>query len=574
MRIFSSIIFLFVFGITTAHAQNYNTAQLDSLFNKFVHFKSFSGAVHNGIQTVTEHGKCGFGLISDVKFNYKYFSAEQRKVLDVLFSRPASDTSFVTPNKFFRVHFKKSDFPNYIPYNLRSSIPADQMQHYKEMYLDSLAIALDSAYNFEVNYLGYPPPPPDGTAGGDDKYDIYLDNSEMDYGATYPETEIGTDSTFTSYMEIRADYTGFTTDGINGARVTVAHEFHHAIQIGNYIYRYETDGYFYELTSTSMEHFVYPSIHDYFQYLPSYFYNTQTSFTQNGTNQEYALAIWDIFLKDKFGYGIIKKQWELMPRMRAIKAIANSLIDYNTSFGTEFNDFGIWTYFTGYRAVKDKYFEDGAYYPLVRPMSNIGFISPLNISGYTQPLTNTFLSVIKSSGSTGSAPDSLAIIITNSDIASGIDSNSSNIYFKYTMYSPQASGSILLTNNYYYNFSADQPAFWLTGAVLNNQVVVSGKTGIKNTNFVYPSPFNYKNNYSVYIPVTYNSSGYAELYIFDVSMKKVYSASKKISNNEGKQVLIWNALGNNNEKLSTGVYIYVVKSGDKITKGKLVIFNE
>lgn len=573
MKLFSTILIFLLFGAVSSYAQQYSTSQLDSLYNKFTATFNYTGGHHEGIQSVPEHGKCGFGLVSEVKFNYRYFSAAQKKVLKILLSRPSTDTSFVSPNGFFRIHFTKSDFPDYIPSALRSGIPASEMQSYKNKYLDSLAIALDSAYNFEVNYLGYPPPPPDGNAGGDDKYDIYI-VSMNDYGSTYPDSEISSTPTYTSYMEIADDYSGFNTDGINAARVTVAHEFHHSIQIGNYIYRYDEDAYFYELTSTSMEHFVYPSIHDYYQYLPSYFYETQNCFTQNGTNQEYALAIWNIFLKDKFGYGIIKKQWELMPHMRAIKAISNSLVDYNTSFGTEFSNFGIWTFYTSYRSIMGKYFEDAAGYPVVRPMSSIKFLSPLDIKGYTEPLTNTFISVDNPSSSSNVPSDSLMIIITNSDIAAGISAKNTSNYFEYNLYSSQNSGSALLTNNYYYSFNSDKPAFWLTGALLNNQVVVNGKTGISNSNFVYPSPFSYTNNYYLYIPVTYNSTGQAELYVYNVAMKRVYSGSKGINNSAGKLVLVWNAMDSNNEKLATGVYIYVVKSGDKITKGKLVILNE
>ncbi len=575
MKAITLIIITSILALTSVKAQSLSPVQLDSLYNKFVQYKNPSQESHPGIMSVPVHDKCSFGLISSIKYNYKNFSSSQKKVLDVLLSRPASDTSFVSPHGFFRIHFTKSDFPNYIPDNLRSNIPADQLQKYKELYLDSLGIALDSAYNFEVNYLGYPPPPSDGTAGGDGKYDIYIERIS-DYGGTYPETPIGgVDSTYTSYMEISNDYSGYYTDGINAARVTVAHEFHHAIQIGNYIYRYDLDGYFYELTSTSMEHFVYPAIHDYYNYLPYYFYHTQNSFTQNGTGEEYALAIWNIFLKDKFGYGIIKKQWELMTRMRAIRAISNSLTDYNTSFGAEFGEFGVWTYFTNYRTVRGKYFENASQYPIVRPRETILFnSSPLNTQGYTEPLTNTFLSIHRPSGNTTEAPDSLCIIITNSDISSGIDSNYSSIYFAYNLYSSNTDGSYLLTDNYFYSFSTNQPALWLIGAILNNEVLVVGQTGVVNSGYVYPSPFNYKNNYSLHIPVKYNTSGFAQLNIYDITMKLVYSASKKISNDNGKQVLFWNALSNNNEKLSSGVYIYVIKSGDNITKGKLVIFNE
>lgn len=574
MKFLISAVLLLLIGNSSINAQKYGKTQLDSLYNRFVEFKSYKGAVHTGIQTAQVHGKCGFGLISEIKFNYRYFTEEQKKVLDVLFQRPSSDTSFVSPNGFFRIHFTKSDFPDYIPDKLRPTIPANQMQKYKEIYLDSLAIALDSAYNFEVNYLGYPPPPPDGTAGGDDKYDIYLDRTS-DYGSTYPETQISSIPTFTSYMEMSDDYSGFPTDGINGARVTAAHEFHHSIQIGDYVDRYDSDAFFYELTSVSMEHFVYPTIHDYYQYLPSYFNNTQNSFTQNGTDQEYALGIWNIFLKDKFGYGIIMKQWELMPRMRAIKAIDNSLIDYYTTFGTEFANFGIWTYFTGYRAVPGKYFIDAAHYPIIKPADNMSFNTPsLNIQGYTEPLTNNFLSITRQYSNSYTSPDSLTVILTNADISKGVDSNYTNVPFSYNLYTTQTAGKTLLTNDYYYGFSTAQPALWLTGAVLNNMVVVSGQTGVRNSDFVFPSPFNYKYNVNLYIPVTYNSTRSAQLYIYNIAMRLVYSGSKIISNIMGRQVLTWNALDNNNDKLSSGVYIYVIKSGDNITKGKLVILNE
>ncbi len=578
MRTFILIIITSFLTLTSVKAQNLSTVQLDSLYNKFVHFKNPAQTTGRIILSAPEHIKCGFGIISSIKYYYNSFTPAQKKVIDKLLSRPSNDTSFVSPNGFFRIHFLKSDFPNYIPNNLRTSIPADQLQKFKEIYLDSLGIALDSAYNFEVNYLGYPPPPSDGMAGGDGKYDIYIENNLGtfgEYGETDPENEIGNTGTYTSYMVISDDYSSssYYTHGIDAARVTVAHEFHHSIQIGNYIYRYQLDGYFYELTSTSMEHFVYPTIRDYVNYLPAYFSYTQSTFTQNQGNEEYALAIWNIYLKDRFGYGIIKKQWELMPKMRAIVAINQSLLEYSSSFGTEFSNFGIWTYFTGYRAIKGKYFEDAAFYPLVRPAMSLHFNSSvLTIQGNTEPLTNTFLSIQKPSASSEKAPDSLYIILTNFDIASGIDSNYSNISFEYNLYSAKNESNLLLTDYYYYKFSTGQPTLWLKSAILNNLVLVAGQSGILNTDYVYPSPFSYTKNYNLHFPAQYNSSGYAQLNVYDISLRLVYSSSKKIINDGGKQVLIWNAMDNNNAKLPSGVYIYVVKSGDNISKGKLVIF--
>ena len=38
--------------------------------------------------------------------------------------------------------------------------------------------------------------------------------------------------------------------------------------------------------------------------------------------------------------------------------------------------------------------------------------------------------------------------------------------------------------------------------------------------------------------------------------------------------IYWNGLDNSDNKLGSGVYIYVIQQGDEVVKGKVVIFNE
>ncbi len=535
-------------------AQELNRTQLDSLYNLYVSIRTSSNEQRHGIQSIdTTHIKCAFGIVSYIKFNFDRFLPAQKSILKVLFDRPTTDTSIVSPNGFFRIHYNISG-------------PAAP-----KYSIDSLAIALDSAYNFEVNYLGYPPPPSDNGAGGDNKYDIYVINLGNTYGDTQPETETYSGSgCYTSYMEINNDFTGFYTTGINAARVTVAHEFHHSIQIGDYIYRYDTDGFFYELTSTSMEHFVYPSIHDYYEYLPFYFNDPQNCFGQNGGYQEYALAIWNIFLQENYGYGIIKQQWQLMPQMRALQAISNSFINYQTSFGEQLNKFGVWTFFTNYRSIPGQYFQDALHYPVIQPITTINFNPPSKtLQLNTAPVSNTFIQFVNPTNL-----DTLSTLVTNADISKGIDSVDTFVPFNYSLFNSPQSGSIKLTNDYFESFSADKPAFWLTASVLNNQVLTQGNYVTENIDYAFPSPFNYKNNAFVYIPANPDKFGYADVNIFSASMKLVYSSHQKVSYIYGQKVIRWDGLDNNSNKLSSGVYIFVVKSGDSISKGKLVIFNE
>ena len=57
-------------------------------------------------------------------------------------------------------------------------------------------------------------------------------------------------------------------------------------------------------------------------------------------------------------------------------------------------------------------------------------------------------------------------------------------------------------------------------------------------------------------------------------MNLVYSGTVNVFSNNGHSVVAWNARNSKNERLATGVYIYVTKAGDNVIKGKLVIFNQ
>ena len=166
-----------------------------------------------------EDRKCGFGIVTSIKSNIDLYTPEQQVVLQKILSRPDLQTSIVSPSGFFRIHYDQTGFnsPSYV-----SSLTADQNAA-------EVAKSLDSVYRFEVNYLGYLPPPGDNGAGGDNKYDIYIQNQGAGlYGYTEPESRVG-QINWTSFIVIDNDYVGYYGTGINGMLVTVAHEFHHAI---------------------------------------------------------------------------------------------------------------------------------------------------------------------------------------------------------------------------------------------------------------------------------------------------------------------------------------------------------
>lgn len=554
-------------------AQQLSKEELDSLYVIFIQSAKPEILPLNlqPVQLSPAENKCRFILISQVKHNLYNFTTEQQNILKPLLDRPVLDTSIVSPSGFFRIH-----------YNVTGSIaPKYDPLLSVEENVNQVALAIDSAYNFEVNYLGYPPPPSDNNTGGDILYDIYITSALGAYGFTTPEESIGNQK-YTSYIEIHYSFagSGFATHGFDAMRVTSAHEFHHSIQIGNYTgdkYSEELDAFFYEMTSTSMEEFVYDNVNDYYAYMPHYFNNPGKAFGyfSHNTVDGYDIAIWNIFMKDKFGYDIIKRQWELLPQMRALEAIALSLNEKGTFFGRMLNEFGIWTYFTNYRTIAGEYFEEASEYPPVKSVSTVQFNSqPVN--GLAKPTSNNIITFYNSS-------DTLVAIISNTDYVSGINNINGSFNYEYILSADSIEGSTKLTDNYFAKLNVTNSLFWAVSEILNYQVVRQDSTvyqvDFSNDLYAYPNPFYYSKRYSNYcdcieILIDPANSSQADLNIYTSGMQLIYSSTLPVENNSfGRKILRWNIRGIS-EKLASGVYIYAVKNGDEILKGKIVIFNE
>lgn len=535
----------------------YEKSYLDSMFTQFVTFKEAlkNKQTENLGKLNFADSKCGFHLINFVRQNIELFTPEQQLQIMKLTARPSTERSIVSPSGKFRIHYDTTaaEKPNYVS---SSSISEN---------LSLITASIDSVYNFEVNLLGYPPPPGDNNAGGDNLYDIYIINLGGGlYGYTESENNLGGEK-YTSFMVIDNDYTGYYSSGLKGAQVTLAHEFHHGIQMGNYIPRFD-DTFYYEITSTAMEEFVYDDVNDYYAYMPSYFNSPQRAFAEN---DGYNLAIWNIYLKDNFGFNILKRQWELMPSQRAINAINISLSEKNSSFKHELNNFGIWTYHTKHRAAAGKYFEEAAFYPLIRPAVTKNFTSPDEVVKISSKSTaNNFIRFTNSINT-----DTLFVLITNGNVQAALTNISSTDSFTYYLYDYPASGSTQVDSIFYSKFTTTSPQFWSIAEILDT--IKTFEPQLK-TDYPYPMPFSYKTHIAekINIPVTTMKSNEVGLYIFTSAMELVYSNDGELRDTQNKNNIAWKVRDNQNRKLASGVYIYVIEDGDEVQKGKLVILHD
>lgn len=549
--------FIFLLILTAQlfpHNSNVLSNRTDSTYIAFLRIK---GLLSNEYDSYLTDKKCGFGLVNSVKLNLSQYSQEQRDKIQSVLQRPIKQATLITPSGKFKIHY--------------DTIGANSVKY----TINELARALDSVYNFEVNIMGFPPAPDDFGIGGDNLYDVYIHNISPLYGYTEFENVIGPNR-YTSFMVIDDSYheSEYYTKGIDGARVTVAHEYHHAIQIGNYRYA-DSDIWFYELTSTSMEEFVFDSINDYYSYMPNFFNKPGKIFTGF---DGYSQAIWNIYLNKIFNndFSIFVRQWELISNKPALEAIKKSIEERGKSFKSIFSQFYLYNYYTGYRSKPDAYYEEGINYPLISYNYSIQFTPPSRtINGSSQPCAANYYLVIDSLSRIPYPPDSVVIIIVNSNVDSALSWSNLSKLFNYSLKISNSQDDlsfIKISTNLYSKFIVSDPTNWTDFYIVND---TSSILRVSTTpNLAFPMPANLNKHNFIKIPVPINWKGEVDLFIYSSGMDLIYSSKKIPHMFDSKIVVEWDGKDLKNNKVPSGIYFYILFNDNEKSIGKIVIVNE
>jgi hypothetical protein len=317
--------------------------------------------------------KCGMSAAADFAMNRSRFDRDLLISLGAaqLNERPITQFSYLSPSGKFKIHYDKSGV-NAV-YRSGDDSDSDGVPD----YVEATGLIADSVWNHEIITLGYPIPPSDSfyTSESDSAaYDIYLVNLAANfYGLAYPDS-VWTVSfehrTATSFIKLDNDYsqlTGYQDRPLDAIRVTMAHEFFHAIQFGIDPFESEpvTDvfsrRYWMELSSVWMEEEVYDNINDYYGYLPYFFDDVSISLQQFNSGSSdlhpYAMGIFAMFLSQKFGAEAIRETWlkcgelGVGPDMHeAMNDVIDSISNGSQNLASAFAEFAQWNYFTGARA--------------------------------------------------------------------------------------------------------------------------------------------------------------------------------------------------------------------------------
>ncbi len=543
------LVVVLLLGVTSASA-----ADRRSVMNAL--FETYNPKAYN---------KCGFHIIA----HYFGLPGANANIKSLLQLRPSSDTSIVSPSGRFRIHFDTSGVN--APYLLDSNqqpVPGSDLA-----FADTVGAICDHVYSVEVDSLGFPPPASDSGAGGGDEYDIYVESLPTgEYGYTdwdpaKPVIE-RVNPTYATWTVIRNEFESTYTQGIPAMEVTIAHEFNHGIQVGNYGL-WQNDLWFYELTATWMEQVVYPGVKDYYQYLPTFFSElNQKAFNAYETADYagYERCIFGIFVQNEYGSVVMKSVWQNMARESVLPAIEDAFKSVGTSASSAFQLFSEWNYFTGYRSRLAGQFNVSTYplaeyYPLPA-IDGEGSLSGIGVvfSGEALRMTEHFFRV-------DAGPDTIGIAVSNNNFSAAIAYDTTNFPFSVGISSGGNAGCVK-------ELSGGNCLFLDVSGFSNWSLVpfISGSAIVAQANLVFPQPFDPSSQHAK-IPYPFMQTTNASLSIYGISgdlIDKLQGDGHVTRYLQGSYI-VWDGRDGAGREVGSGVYIYVVSDGSKSVIGKIAV---
>ena len=444
-------------------------------------------------------------------------------------------------------------------------------------YIDSVAMIFNNVTNLLHNKMGYFQPPSDGyyssdrDKGGSEHYDVYIRNlSSRYYGYVQPEEfaqSTGDNeksisrkekNAFTSYMAMRNNYKNFPLEELMNIKVTIAHEYYHAIQFG---YDGWEKPWLLESSAVWMEEEIYDEINDCYQYMEEWFNFPHRSLDESGYHWYGSFIFFEYIEQHMGGNSTIRKilDQSAISDSREIDgshlAIDNALNKLGYSFQQALNGMSIANFIMSPQSnVGDFSYEEAESYPVNGPailqkinfeMGNVDTIRSISLSRfgseYIQIFSTTPVQIdLKNISGPFSDIQMNSIITKNDDsylILSTPSINIDPLDIKSIHLSIVSQDS--LSNNWDYNI-----------------IIRDGKSGTNsnvpmdfNLSNPYPNPFNGLIKFSVYMLRDTRIT----IDVYDITGRKVDQLynDKLISGNHN---FTWHGKNIAKNKLSSGIY--------------------
>jgi len=481
-------------------------------------------------------------------------------------SRVVKSNSVVSRDGHFRIHYDVTG-PDAVD-------PRDANANDVPDYIDSVDFYMEMAWQVEVGEYEFSMPPADGGGPGPE-IDVYIcELSASYYGYAIPEPGHPTGAnTVSGFLVLDNDYAGYPTSGINGLRVTSAHEFNHIIQFASY--RYDlSQASIYEATSVWFEKKVHPAILDYRQYTDSLILRPHTyGFSTNNTSTVtgYAHVLYLDYLEKRYDRDVVRGIWEeFRTKETEWESIDGALRDRGGNLATSYCEFGEWAYRTGDRA-DTSFFSEAKDYPTMRALLTAPYEgSTLTLPGSLYPLSFALYRVaIPRTGSILS--DTVDLLVTNArtDFGKGnpalprdrfaIEISSNNGGDRRPLRGPG--------DSIYYRIDD------ATGGICS-QILVDGQPIFYLAARPSPQPFVADGAERLVVPIPdVEVIGTATMWIYSAAMRPVATVAQSgLASANNLLGVVWDGRGFDGSLVNSGVYLYEIEiDGSTYAVGKIAV---
>ena len=471
------------------------------------------------------------------------------------FDPPLLQDSLVSPHGKFMLHYDR--------FGVNAVPGTDSSNNGVPDFIDSAAVIFDYVRDYQINVLGYNPPlDMNGVPVG--FYHIYFQNLEDVYGTTYAKEEIPGPPDFiryTSYIILDNDFQNdiYLTRGLDGLKVTAAHEFNHAIQLSSRVWwlnQEPVDLFLMEMTSTWLEDVIYENINNYIYYLPFMFQRfSNTSFVNIEYLYPYGNSLFWHLIEKRYGPEVVTQVWKKIEEKPGLDALNEVLNGLNSSLSIQLHQYSIWMNFTGDRADTINFFPESHLYPNLTIQSDDVY----NIEGIFSTQKNL---------------KSLASRVLQIYTTRGKEYFVNGVSTQYTGFCSHLTSSAILNTipfNHYGVFTLwSEPALRVTLTNTSRETAtIKYSLGTEFTDIdmnlkVYPNPVVLSKQDEISF---INIPEAGRIYIFNSIGSQIYHLT--IENQQ--QIISWNLKNEWGEAVSSGVYLYVFKSKAFEIKGKFAV---
>lgn len=517
--------------------------------------------------------KCGLPALTAAIHDRGHLSPAEKVSLENLLQRPPTQKNILRGN--FRVHYDTVG-------THRAALLDNQgnpIPNSADAFADSVAAIINHVAQFQHDSLGFLLPPSDLNRGGGPEFDIYVVDLGSMYGQTSPDSSIDNllnGGRFATFIEIDNDFIFVSPPsnrGLPALRVTLAHEFQHAVQLGSYGY-WTGDVYFYEMSSVWMEDEIFTEVNDYYQYLRSslgHFRRPDLPFTSNDFVM-YSRGIWGIFVGKRFGPAVMRAAWEGIRLQRPLSAMDDALQGAGSSFRLAFAEWTLWNHFTGYRADNSRFYDEGSAYPL---MTNDRFsFSPpsATIAATLLPFGTRYHQILQNRPTSG--VDSLYFILSNINLSAALQGNYNQFPYSALLNTQQLDNEYLpLGSRLFVKLDVADEANWYSWRV-DTMIVAPQPPAVSFEIRVGPNPFITGGTERLRFRAASGDNTVGTLTILASSADLVYQRTGTATRDVDANVFHWDGVTDKGEDAPSGVYFYILEVGGRTVTGKFALIRK